>query len=296
MMGVMAFTAKLAALAGLSGGQIAFFRFAIGLVPLLAFRSLRSASLDVRRLDLLFYRGLCGSAAVILYFLAIENGSVGIATLLNSTAPVFAGIFSFVFLRERVNRRVLLPTAVALVGVIVVVQATSGAQWMFGRWHLAALGSAVASAGAVVSMRAARQAENSWTIYGSICLFGLVSTFPLAVSQWREPPPETWVVLGAMGVLAIGGQIFTTFSLRWLTAMTIGVIAQLAVLTSMLLGYWLLDEPASPTVIAGALLTIGGVLGVLRMSKPVCDRPIVESAPAEPAAPQAADENQRAAA
>ena len=60
----------------------------------------------------------------------------------------------------------------------------------------------------------------------------------------------------------MGAQLALTFSLRWVDAMTVGVISQLAVLIAMLLGTLFLGETINGMAAAGALLTIAGVLGV----------------------------------
>jgi drug/metabolite transporter (DMT)-like permease len=263
MMGGMAFAAKIAALAGFSGPQIAFFRFLFGLFPLIFFARELLATRGVR-FDLLFYRCTSASAAVVLYFLAIEHGTVGGATLLNSTAPVFAAILSIVFLRERMSRRLLVMMAVALTGVVLTANSFPSG---FGRWELAALLSAVASAAAVTSMRAARRDENIWSVYGSITIFGLLCTAPLAWTNWRTPSAPDWLPLLATGALAFGGQVLMTASLRWVNAVTVGVVAQLAVVVSMLLGYFFLGEALTLRLVAAALLTTGGVAGVLLFAR-----------------------------
>ena len=53
-----------------------------------------------------------------------------------------------------------------------------------------------------------------------------------------------------------------TFALRWVDAMTVGVISQLAVLVSMALGSLFLGDRITLLAAIGAALTIGGVAGV----------------------------------
>src|SRR4051812_10267592 len=114
--GVMAFAAKLAA-RGLSGGEVAFFRFVFMTLFVLLVPSAPRKAVTFQRLDLLFYRGVFGGTAVLLYFLVIAHISVGIATLLNYSSPVFAVAFAAVFLGERGHPRLLLPAAAALAGL-----------------------------------------------------------------------------------------------------------------------------------------------------------------------------------
>jgi drug/metabolite transporter (DMT)-like permease len=264
LFGFMAFAAKLAS-ARLSGSQVAFLRFATGLLPALLIPTFRARALTFQRLDLLFYRGFFGGLAVLCYFIAIEKISVGVATLLNYTSPIFSGLFSILFLHERISAKVLIPMPIALLGVFLVVHANArpGDLLGFGTWELVGLGSALASGAAVTAMRAARRGENSWAVYTSFCLLGTLLTAPLAIATWKSPTADEWMSLAATSLFAIGAQLLLTFSLRWVDAMTVGVISQLAVLVSMILGATFLGEHLTMMAAVGAGLAIGGVVGVV---------------------------------
>ena len=272
MFGLMAFSAKLAS-ARLSGPEVAMVRFAVGLTPVLIVAQYRRAALHFKRLDLLFYRGFFGGIAVLLYFLAIEHTSAGVATLLNYTAPIWSGLFSVLFIGEDISAKALIPMPIALLGVYLVVRshAVPGDALGFGRWELVGALSAVASGIAVTAMRAARRQENSWAVYGAFCLLGLLTTAPLGVYSWKTPIGIDWVWLAATSLFAIAAQLMLTFSLRWVDAMTVGVISQLAVIVAMALGAVFLGEKISAMAAAGAVLTITGVVGVTyvtSLSKP----------------------------
>ena len=262
--GLMAFSAKLAS-ARLSGSQVAMVRFAVGLLPPLLIGRYRRSAMTFDRFDLLLYRGFFGGMAVLLYFVAIEHIHVGVATLLNYTSPLFAGVFSMLFINERISPKVLIPMPVAFAGVFLVVRAHARPEDIlgFGRWELTALLSALCSGAAVTAMRAARRGENSWAVYTSFCLLGLVVTAPVGIATWRTPVGDEWFSLAATSLLAIAAQLLLTFSLRWVDAMTVGVISQLAVVVSMALGALFLDERITAAAALGALLTIGGVVGVV---------------------------------
>jgi drug/metabolite transporter (DMT)-like permease len=262
--GGMAFTAKLAS-ARLSGAEVAMIRFAFGLLPPLLVTRYRNAALTFQRRDLLLLRGFFGGVAVLCYFIAIAHISVGVATLLNYTSPIFSGIFSMLFLHERISPKVLIPMPVALCGVFLVVHAHAhpGDILGFGRWELVGLFSAISSGVAVTAMRAARRGENSWAVYTSFCLLGVITTAPLGIYSWKTPTAHEWLSLIATSLLAIGAQLLLTFSLRWVDAMTVGVISQLAVIMSMALGAIFLNEAITAMAAAGAAFTIGGVVGVV---------------------------------
>lgn len=262
--GAMAFAAKLAS-TRLSGSQVAMIRFATGLLPVLLIPRFRRSAMTFQRRDLLLYRGIFGGLAVLCYFIAIAHINVGVATLLNYTAPLFSGLFSVYFLREQISGKVLIPTPVALMGVFLVVHAHArpGDILGFGKWELVGLLSALFSGGAVTAMRAARRGENSWAVYASFCLFGTILTAPTGIASWKNPTADEWMALAATSLFAIGAQLLLTFSLRWVDAMTVGVISQLAVVVAMVLGVTLLDERINALAVIGAALTIGGVVGVV---------------------------------
>src|SRR5436190_23750548 len=133
----MALATKLAA-ARLPGPQIAFVRFAIGLAAcgLAATRIRMRASNKVG----LLLRGAYGGAAVFFYFLGIAHLPVGIATLLNYSAPVFTAIYAALFLGEAITARTLGALALTTVGVVMVIVGTSpggaAGALSFDRWEL----------------------------------------------------------------------------------------------------------------------------------------------------------------
>jgi drug/metabolite transporter (DMT)-like permease len=259
----MAFSAKLAS-AQLSGPQVACVRFSFGILPCLLIPAYRHLAFQYQRVDLLLIRGFFGGMTVLLYFGAIAHIDVGVATLLNYTAPLFSGIFSVLFIGERISAKVLLPLPVALAGVYFVVHAHAhpGDILGFGRWELCAMGGAMCSGLAVTTIRAARRSENSWSVYMSFNLLGLMVCLPFSF-PWHIPDRSSITALAGTAIFAVGGQLLMTFSLRWVDAMTVGVISQLAVIVSMALGATLLHESIPPMAAVGAMLTISGVLGVV---------------------------------
>ncbi len=272
MFGLMAFTAKLAS-ERLSGPEVAMIRFMGGILPVLFITRFRRAALDFHRVDLLLYRGFFGGTAVLLYFLAIQHTTAGVATLLNYTSPIWSGAFSVLFIGEEISPKVLIPLPVALTGVFLVVRAHAapGDVLGFGKWELVGALSAVASGVAVTAIRAARRTESSFAVYGAFCVLGLVTTAPLGIYTWKTPTPMEWLWLGATATTAIAAQLWMTFSMRWVDAMTTGVISQLAVLVATALGAVFLAESITLPAAIGAALTITGVVGVTyvtSLSKP----------------------------
>jgi drug/metabolite transporter (DMT)-like permease len=260
---LMAFTAKIAS-AHLSGSQVAFVRFTIMLLPVMAVPRLARKAVEYKRLDLLIYRGVFGGVAVLLYFLAIEHIPVGIATLFNYSSPIFSVPFAALFLGERVDRRLLLPLVSALTGLFFVATGNHGAGPLLhlGVWELVGVGASVLSGAALTAIRAARRSEGSWSIYGSFSLCGLLAAAPFALATFRRPTTTEWLLLAFIGVSSVVAQLLMTWAYRWVTNLQAGVISQLTVVTSMLLGVIFLGDRLAPLQVLGSALTVAGVMGV----------------------------------
>ncbi len=261
--GVMALAAKLAS-AELPGSQVAFLRFAVMMVPILAVPSVTKKAFTFQRLDILLYRGLFGGVAVLLYFLAIEHIPVGIATLLNYSSPIFSVAFAALFLGEAVDRRLLLPLATAVMGMaLVALGGGAGTGLRLGLWEAVGIGSSILSGAAVTAIRAARRTEGSWAVYGSLTLFGLLATAPFGIAGFQKPTSLEWMLLVTVGTTSVVAQLLMTYAYRWVTNLQAGVLAQLTVVLSMLLGVVVLGDRLRPLQIAGSALTLAGVVGVV---------------------------------
>lgn len=266
---VMAFATKLAA-ASLPAGEIAMIRFVVMLLPLLFVPRLARRALDFQRADLLFYRGVCGGTAVLLYFLAIAHIPVGLATLLNFTSPVFSVFFAALFLGEPVDRRLVPATGLALLGVALAAggDRASGELLSIGIWECAALASAVLAGAAVTAIRAARRTESSWSIYASFSLFGLLSTAPFGLANLRAPTASEWSILAVVGTASVAAQLLMTYAYRWVTNLQAGAILQLTVVLTLLLGSLLLGDRLTRLQFVGCALALTGVVWVIRLQAP----------------------------
>lgn len=266
--GLMAFLVKIAT-RDLPGSQVALVRFLVALAPLLVIPAARRASMRVERFRPLILRGLFGGAAVLLYFTAISHIPVGVAALLNTTAPIFSGMFAAAFLNERLRRTVVIPLVIAMGGIFLVVQghSTPAEVLGFGPWEMMALASALCAAAAVTAIRGARRTEGTWATVTSLSVFGLVATAPLAILHWRPPTALGWLLMVLAGLFGLTGQLLMTWAYRWVETLIAGVITQFTVIVAMSLGVFFLNDELSGMVLGGTSLTMLGVVSVIALSR-----------------------------
>ena len=264
----MALAAKLAS-ARLSGSEVAFVRFVFMLVPVLAVPRLARKAVEFERLDLLLYRGVFGGLAVLFYFLAIAHIPVGLATLLTYSAPIWSVSFAALFLGEPADRGLLLPMATAFMGMVLAAGGRhpgdpAGAFFHFGRWEALGVASSILSGAAYAAIRAARRTESSWAVYGSFSLCGLLASAPFALPGFVRPTLREWLLLLAVGVFSVAAQLLMTYAYRWVTNLQAGVLSQLTVVLSIAFGAMFLGDRPTPLQALGSLLTLAGVVGVVR--------------------------------
>jgi len=253
----MALATKVAA-ARLPGPQIAFVRFLIGLAVCAA-AATRVRMRANNKLGLVM-RGAYGGAAVLFFFIGIAHLPVGIATLLNYTAPVFTAIYAAAFLGEAITRATLGALALTSGGVVMVILGTAPAGSLaLDRWELVGVLSAILSGAAVATIREVRKTDGSWEIFTAFCVAGAAICAIPAVRGWVAPTRFEWLILLVVGLTSVVGQLLMTHALRYVRAAVGGIIAQLTPVTSLAFGWGVFGDRIGGLALAGAVLTLAGV-------------------------------------
>ncbi len=257
LFGVMAVTAKRVS-AHLPAPEIAFVRFAIGLAACVVIATRRR--FVAHNWGGLIMRGIFGGTAVYLYFLAMEHLSVGVATLLNYTSPIFTALWAALFLGEHVRGSTLSALVLTSVGVVLVLTGNAPVDgFHLGRWQLAGLCSAILSGAAVATIRELRKTDGAWEIFLGFCLVGCAITAIPVARHYIPPAPHEWVLLAIIGGVSIVGQMLMTYALRYVRAAFAGVIAQLTPVSTILFGVVFFGDHFSGRAVVGALVTLVGV-------------------------------------
>src|SRR2546427_5835316 len=252
----MAVLAKAAALR-LPGPQVAFVRFLFGLAAC-AIVSVRRP-LRARNLSGLVWRGAFGGAAVLCNFLCIEHPPVGIATLINYTAPVFTAVWAALFLGESLDAASVGALALATFGVVLVSLGTSRSTGAAGVWLVVGALSAILSGAAVAVIRQVRKTDGAWEIFASFCVGGALICGVPAVRSWVPPSAREWVLLAAVGASSVVAQVGFTWSMRYVRAAPSGIVLQLTPVATLALGWLVYGDRISILSAAGAALALTGV-------------------------------------
>ncbi len=246
--------------------EVVFFRSLSGTL-LISFLILKKGvtfrGKDKRKLIL---RGLSGFIALSLHFYTISKLPLGMAVLLNYTAPVYAALLGFFFLNEKPSFFLWCMILVSFLGVYLLTFSPKQ-PWNPPNLHslvhqekvgyeikyvLLGLLSGLAAAVAYTSIRAIKHGESPLTI---IFYFTFISTigssfFLLKGIQWPEAV-EWWGLLG----VAIGsfyGQLWMTIAFRRAPAYLVSPFSYLTPAFSFLMGSLLWKDPITAYTFGGA--------------------------------------------
>lgn len=189
--------------------------------------------------------------------------SVAASVVLVATAPLFVGVISHLFLKERMTRPMAMGMALALVGTAVIgLGGTSkGTHHLTG--DLLALTGALAGAGYLLIGRRLRARLSLlgyvFPVYGTAAVALMALALLTGVPLTRQPP-QTWLWLVLM---ALFPQIVGHSSLNWALGHLPTAFVALALLAepigSTLLAWLVLREPPAPIALTGGLLILAGI-------------------------------------
>ena len=251
---------------------------AFGLLVVLA--TTNPALLRVARRDLpiLIVMSLCGATLIQwLYFVAIDRLPVGVALLLEFTAPLLVALYSRFVLRHAVDRRVWLALALALGGLALVAEV-----WGGGGLDPIGVGAALAAAGCLAAFWLVGKqalgrihalsitfwifafssvfwavAQPWWTFDASVLtqrasMLGALDT--VSVPLWV---PIVWViVLGTLAPYAL-----ELVSLRHLTPTATGVVGMSEpVIAAAIAWVWLGQSLGTVQVVGAAVVLVGVII------------------------------------
>ena len=259
--------------------EVVLARSLVSLV--LSVAMLRQAGLNPwgQRRWLLVLRGVIGTAALLCVFAALTQLPMAPATVLQYLQPTFTALLAWLLLRERVGLRMLLA---ALLGWLAVVLLSSPAELrgLLGPLSgdpraalplagvLLAIGGALLSACAYVSVRALGRSEHPLVIVFYFPLVGLVLMLPPVLLHPVLPSPLQCLALVAVGLFTQLGQIGITRGLLGMPAARATAMSYGQVPLAALWGWWFFREPLDPDTALAAGLVLAATLLSLRRAPP----------------------------
>jgi drug/metabolite transporter (DMT)-like permease len=244
---------------------VLFWRSA-GMVPVLVLLiAWRSGGRPLAAIGRAGPAGVLGGLALIAAFagsiFAFQTTTVANAAFLFAASPVFAALFGWLILSERVRPGTWIAMAVAACGILVMVRDGLAAGALAG--NLAALLSAAGFAGFTIALRWGR-IEDMLPAVALGGLFALLLAAGMARAEggslWVPRPDILWSL--AMGaVLLAGGMVLYTAGSRAVPAAELTLFSMVEVLLAPVWVWLLMGETASPGTFLGGALLLAAIAG-----------------------------------
>lgn len=252
----------------LSTGAIAWFRTGIPILILIPFLW-KDGELHFKGNNKkMLLASLINAARMYLYLLAYIYTSIGNTVVLFYTYPIFVTIIEAIFFRKKIERNQSLLLLLAFTGIVTTYL---GKPFSFQSndfiGMLAAVGASIGYAVTVVLFKVenARYSKNQMVFYQNIVGALLFMPFLIALPSATLPDIGIGVFYGFL----IGIVVFKLFfyGLKQLTAATATTLMYLEVVSAILIGYFILDEPITWNIVLGGILIVTSSYLISRMNK-----------------------------
>lgn len=261
----MAAMIKLGYSHGVSTPELAFYRFAFGLPPLLAWiawnRNL--GAWRTERPMAHISRAVIGLATMLIAFSSLAYLPLAESTTIGFAAPLFAVALSAMVLKEKVGPHRWSAVLLGFIGVLVVMRP--------GGTHVPPIGLLLAVLAALgvgvvtITIRQIGRTESTQTTVLWFSLLSMIALSPLLPFYAEAHDARTWAIIVALGLFGGFGQLLLTSSLRYAPVSVVVPFDYTQLLWAVLLGWFIFaNQPPATTWAGAAIIIASGLYTVYR--------------------------------
>jgi drug/metabolite transporter (DMT)-like permease len=209
-----------------------------------------------------------GSFAFWIFFTGLKLTTAGRAAFLHKTLPIYAAIFAYFLLREKITKKQLIAMFVMLLGLIVLEFSTFNPDIQLGDALI--LIATVLWATENTIAKKLMERESNWVITFSRMFFGSLILFGIILLLGKAPlllqlSLQHWLYIFISGVFLLL-YVFTWYwGLKHINLSKASTILLLAPVISLVLGMLWLNEKVFLIQILGSLLILIGALFIVRV-------------------------------
>ncbi len=248
---------------GVNNESVVFFRNLVGVLFFLPLVLLKGTGpLKTGRLKSHMWRTTYGLAAMYCFFYAIAHLPLADAMLFTYSAPVFTPLLAWWLLKEPLTKRMLVTTAIGLVGVLLVAKPSEA---LLDNQALVGLAASILAAFAFVSIREMSDTEPAFRIVFYFSLFSaLISAVPLTWA-WQPLSQHQLGLLLVIGLLATVSQIVMSKAYSLAPPGLIGPFAYLAIVFAGIIAWLRWGEmPDAASLVGATLIFASSLLSIAR--------------------------------
>nr|WP_321456618.1 DMT family transporter [uncultured Cohaesibacter sp.] len=196
--------------------------------------------------------GVSGTA----FTLAVQQTTVANVLLIMSITPILSAIFSWIFLKERLQKQTFFAILLSMIGIYIIVRGSLGSGAITG--DLIALTGALAVSLNFIVWRKYKQLNRSLVIGAGGFFIALFASPFIATSQFDLHGILVMMVMGLF--TAPVGRMFNAMATRLISAPEVSLISQIKIVIAPVIIWALFGEvPSQATVIGGCLILIAAL-------------------------------------
>jgi len=224
-----------------------------------------------KRIQIHFLRGTFGIAAMVCLYHALQLLPLGLAVLLSMSSVLWATFFAWLFLGEKARSQQVFFASVICGGIFLSVfsPTEAGTGWVFNPWGVvSALAAGLFTGLSLTTVKSLRRNLGSREIVFFLGLFGVVWTLPAFGLNPQIPVSlRDCVLIVGVGFFATVGQLLLTTGLKYTSNLTATLCSLQQTLLNLVLGFIILGEFPPSTFYWGAVLVVGGMVGLMRAGR-----------------------------
>ena len=196
----------------------------------------------------------CALVAMFAGFTAVVHLPLADVTALGFAKSFFITIFAIVFLKEIVGIRRWSAIIIGFAGVLIMLNPGAGEFNIYG--VLAIVGAAAAGL-VMILIRYLSRFDPPMTILTYQTIFVGLLAAPVALYQWVWPTPREALILLAIGLVSLLGQMCNIRAFAAGEATAIAALDYTRLLWAAIIGFFVFAETPSATTLIGAAIIIG---------------------------------------
>ncbi|MDO6736421.1 DMT family transporter [Wenyingzhuangia sp. 2_MG-2023] len=206
---------------------------------------------------LLFLRGLAGVISLTCFFQSLNYLALGTAVSLRYTSPIFAAIFAFIFLKEKIKPMQWFLFLIAFAGVLII----KGFGVDVNSLGLIFVMLSAVSLGLIfVLIRKIGNSEHPLVIINYFMVMAFVFGGLMSINHWRHPNFIEWLLLLSLGFFGYIGQLYLTKAVQSYETNVIAPLKYLEVVFMILIGAFWFGETYNLWTLLGVLLIMFGLV------------------------------------
>ncbi len=199
---------------------------------------------------------LAAGSSGVMFVLAVSMTSIANVVFIIATLPVFAAIYSRIFLYESISPRMVITMAAVAIGLAIIAYGSGETEGASLSGDLVALGvSAIFAAGLTAARRVRHvsmvPAVPIGYLAASLCLLPFINPFAIEADKWLLVPLHGLFIVVSSALLALGP--------RYISSAEVGLLILLESVLAPLLAWLVIDEYPGNWALLGGVVVISAL-------------------------------------